>query len=85
MRLLTDSGFSLVKDILENENTIMTLRTSCEKVGHKPTQLFEYGAMRTAVEASAARTEPCVENTKLSTDNHAQPRQYSDPDNFVRT
>jgi len=41
-----DSGFSLVKDILENDNTIMTLKTICEKVGHKPTRLFEYGAMR---------------------------------------
>ena len=49
----------------------MTFKTICEKVGHKPPRLFEYGAMRTAVEASAARTEPCVENTKLSTDNHA--------------
>ena len=29
------SGFSLVKDILENDNTIMTLKTICEKVGHK--------------------------------------------------
>ena len=40
------------------------------KVGHKTTRVFEYGAMRTAVEACAAKTEPCVENTKLSTDNH---------------
>ena len=75
-----DSGFSLVKDILENDNTILTLKTICENVGHKPTRLFEYGAMRTAIEACAARTEPCVENTKLSTDNHAQsvfrPRQF---------
>ena len=65
---------------LENDNTIMTLKTICEKVGHKPTRLFEYGAMRTAIEACAARTEPCVENTKLSTGNHAQsvfrPRQF---------
>ena len=48
----------------------MALETICEKAGHKPTRLFEYGAMRTAVEACAAKTEPCVENTKLSTDNH---------------
>ena len=58
----------------------MTFKTICEKVGHKPTRLFEYGAMRTAVEACTVRTEPCVENTKLSTDNHAQsvfrPRQF---------
>ena len=50
------------------------------KVGHKTTRVFEYGAMRTAVEACAAKTEPCVENTKLSTDNHEQsvfrPRQF---------
>ena len=58
----------------------MTLKTICEKVGHKTTRLFEYGAMRTAVEACAAKTEPCVVNTKLSTDNHEQsvfrPRQF---------
>ena len=58
----------------------MTLKTICEKVGHKPARLFEYGATRTAVEACAARTEPCVKNIKLSTDNHAQsifgPRQF---------
>ena len=46
--------------------TLMDLLYVC------PTRLFEYGAMRTAIEACAARTEPCVENTKLSTDNHAQ-------------
>ena len=52
----------------------MTLETICENVGHKSTRLFEYGAMRTAVEACAAKTERCVENAaKLSADNHAQP------------
>ena len=66
-----DSGFSLVKDILENDNTIMTLKTIYKKVGLKPTQLFEYWAMHTAIEACASKTEPCVENAKL-TDNHAQ-------------
>ena len=54
----------------------MTVKTICEKVDHKPARLFEYGAMRTAIEACAAKTE----NTKLSTDNHAQsvfrPRQF---------
>ena len=58
----------------------MTLETICENVDHKPTRLFEHGAMRTAIEACAARTEPCVENAKLSADNHAQsicrPRQF---------
>ena len=36
--------------------------------------------MRTAIEACAARTEPCVENAKLSTDSHAEsvlrPQQF---------
>ena len=72
-----DSGFSLDKDILEND-TIMTLKTICEKVGHKPTWLFEYGAMRTAIEACAAKRPPSyLQITMLS--------QYSDPGNFVCT
>jgi hypothetical protein len=49
------SGISLVSDIMDNGN-IISLEALCTTVGHKPTRMFEYRAVRTAVEACARKT-----------------------------
>ena len=72
-RFIWKKKYSNTKAFEKVERKIMCQKKMEEgviKVGHKTTRVFEYGAMRTAVEACAAKTEPCVENTKLSTDNH---------------
>eukprot|EP00916_Digyalum_oweni_P017983 GHVL01029953.1.p1 GENE.GHVL01029953.1~~GHVL01029953.1.p1 ORF type:complete len:439 (+),score=22.22 GHVL01029953.1:1286-2602(+) len=42
------SDICYVKDLYEN-NMFLPFHRICERVGHKPTRLFEYGAIRTAI------------------------------------
>ena len=43
-----DAGIHCVNDIMENGN-IKSLESICEVVGQKPTRMFEYGALHTAI------------------------------------
>jgi len=43
-----DAGICYIDDLYEND-VFMSYEKICEKVGFKPTRLFEYGAVRTAI------------------------------------
>ena len=47
-------GITSVSDVMENDN-IKSLETICNEIGHKPTRLFEYRAIRTAIESYLRR------------------------------
>lgn len=52
------AGICLVKDVLNDDKTVLPFDVICQKVGYKPTRRFEYGAVTSAIYALFGKYEP---------------------------